>query len=220
MEGINLEGITWEEFSQHINSKVQELLDDPSKLPTLLDNFLKEVQEAEDIGISKEVAEAVVNNVKDLDLRDECIRYLMDTILPNFCSPEGFKEKTGTIESVSKNAMLLCRASASQRDDVDFVRAAVRQQGISLAFASERLRQDRGIVLDAVNQNGLSLELASNDLRDDKDVVMAALAQNGLSLNYASDRLRDDIDVVRSAIANNDKALAYASDRVREALQA
>jgi hypothetical protein len=106
-------------------------------------------------------------------------------------------------------------ASAPFRRDREVVRAAVRQNGMALAYASAPLRADKGIVLRAVRQKGEALRHASYMLRFDPDVVYAAVENDGTALVYAAAPLRRDYDVVETAVRNNGRALYGASDRLK-----
>lgn len=221
MNGVPLNETKWEEAMNGTANIIREMLDDPTKLPAFLDNFVNEIEEdGESSIITKETAELIRSILQYLDLNDECVKSTIRSIIPNWVqkSPSFLTKDHSKIETVAENGIMLLDAGVQPQDDAEFVRAAVKQQGIALAFASSRLTNDKDIVLEAVRQNGLALGAASVDLRNDQDVVLAALAQNGLALKYAPDRLRDDINTVRIALANNGKAIVYASDRVKQAL--
>jgi hypothetical protein len=74
-------------------------------------------------------------------------------------------------------------ASAALREHEGFVKISnkfvlVAQDGRALECASASLKEDKEFVLAAVAQNGGALEFSSASLQEDKEVVLAAVAQD------------------------------------------
>lgn len=134
----------------------------------------------------------------------------------------------------------LAQASERERDNLDFVLQALKQDGSDLRFASERLRDDESVVKAAtetypyavefaserlrasedmarfcVTKEGLTLGFFKTELRKNKDIVLLAVEQNGRALVYATDKMKNDEDIVLAAIRNYPYALKYASERIR-----
>ena len=110
---------------------------------------------------------------------------------------------------------LLGNAPEEAKADRDFMTAAVRKYGFSIAYASEELRSDRELMMIAVSQLGDNLEHASEELRSDRDLVMIAVSENGAALRFASKELRSDPYVVMTAASNEWRALQFASEELR-----
>ena len=106
-----------------------------------------------------------------------------------------------------------------------FVLAAVKQNGLSLAYADDRYswslsynyRRDSEVVLAAVKQNGLALSYAIEDLCKDREIVLAAVIQNGSALAYADDAFKDDQDFLKEVVSNI--VIDCADDSTAESLK-
>lgn len=97
----------------------------------------------------------------------------------------------------------------------EFVLAAVRLNWHALKYTTEESRRDRIVVLTALEQDGRALRYAHVDLRLDREVVLAAVRQNGLALPYVEGHLRQDRDVVLAAVQQKGHMLCYAAEEHR-----
>eukprot|EP00434_Breviolum_minutum_P028589 symbB.v1.2.025294.t1/scaffold2445.1/size151041/22 len=57
------------------------------------------------------------------------------------------------------------------------------------------MRSNREIVLAAVRRDGVALAYASEDLRGDAEVLAAAAASDASSLQYASETMRNEYEI-------------------------
>lgn len=115
------------------------------------------------------------------------------------------------IHSFSKN---LRRVAKYVKNDRELLLAAVKENGLVIAFVNEKFSGDKEVVLAAVNSYGDALAFASDGLKNDVEVVIATVKNNGSALQFASNRLRDNKKVVRSAIRSS-SGLAYKYCSVR-----
>ena len=82
-------------------------------------------------------------------------------------------------------------------DDRDVMTALLdREEGGCLVYASDRLRNDLEFVKMAVRLDGMDLEHASDNLKDDLSVVHLAMMQNSNALQYASQKVMDIINAI------------------------
>lgn len=79
------------------------------------------------------------------------------------------------------------------RNDLDFVLAAVLQNGNTPGYASKTINNDTELVLQAVKESGLELQYASEDLRKDRKFVLEAVKNDGETLDCASDALQANL---------------------------
>ena len=109
--------------------------------------------------------------------------------------------------AVKKNGLALQHASRELQSDKELVLAAVTQNGLALQYASEELKRDKEIVLAAVTKNGEVLQYVNKEFKSDREVVIAAVTQYGCALMCASEDLQRDREVVLTAVNQNGLAL-------------
>merc|ERR1719183_2884697 len=63
------------------------------------------------------------------------------------------------------------------REDRESVLAAVKTNGLAIAYAAEALKQDRKIALEAVRQDGSALQFLPQEFRSDRELVLLAVQQ-------------------------------------------
>jgi lambda repressor-like predicted transcriptional regulator len=92
--------------------------------------------------------------------------------------------------------------------DKELVLAAVRQNGLALAYAADALRADGEVVLAAVRQNGHALRHASVQGQQDwhKVVFLAAVGQTGGSVVHIAPNAVDD-EIALAAVTQDGKSL-------------
>ena len=111
--------------------------------------------------------------------------------------------------AIKQNSMSLKYAYKGSNPAFIILFDAVRQNGMALQYVNADVDNYYSIVKNAVQQNGLALQYAGS-LQNDIDIVKTAVQQNGLALQYASS-LQNDIDIVKTAVQQNGLALQYAS---------
>ena len=82
--------------------------------------------------------------------------------------------------------------------NVDVVQAAVRQEGLVLAYASKDLKSDRDVVLTAVRQDGTALAYASGELRADNTLVAEAKKSTPCPFGFPIEFMRDTSGELRA----------------------
>ena len=85
----------------------------------------------------------------------------------------------------------------------------ITKNGLLLEYASEKLKDNDKIVLTAIKQNGGALQYASNRLKDNYEIVLTAVTQIGYTLQYASDILKDNDNIVDYACILNKSLYIY-----------
>ena len=120
------------------------------------------------------------------------------------------------LTAVQQDIRTLRYANDTLRNDKQFVRPLLRENGRALADVGADLRADCEMVLAAVQQTGAALDDASDELRADREVVLAAVQQDGMALQYASADLRADREVVLSAVKQDGMALQYAGKALQQ----
>ena len=97
------------------------------------------------------------------------------------------------------------RGDVERCDDEEFVRAAVRQNGMALAFASERHREDVQCVLEAVRNDERAMKFVRS-----KPVICQVVKERPSALKHALWEFHDDLEVVEVAYASDPTSLKFA----------
>ena len=125
-------------------------------------------------------------------------------------------------------------------DNINFMLAAVRKDGMALEHASRRLKNNAKLVLTAVKQNWLALQHASNPLKNNQDFVLPLIRENrntftlvgdtlnknrqfilavvqidGLILEDVSDPFKNDEEVASTAFQQNHEALEHVGNELK-----
>ena len=108
---------------------------------------------------------------------------------PGYQPPELDKDRQ-TCSGIYVNLMEMLCVKPDLRTNAVLVTAAVRQNGLALAYADPSLINDIEIVKIAVSQNGRALAFSGELMRDNDEVVALAVLQDPKAIMYASDRLR------------------------------
>ncbi|CAE7423520.1 FRAS1 [Symbiodinium sp. KB8] len=85
------------------------------------------------------------------------------------------------------------------RADREVVMAAVRKDGMALAYASQELQDDESIVEAATEENPRALQFASDRWRRDKELLQRILGIDGLALEFVTGGLANDFEVCMEA---------------------
>ena len=99
--------------------------------------------------------------------------------------------------------------------DKEFVKAAVKINGIQIKYASEFIKSNADIILEAVINNYNALQYASELLKSDKEFIKKIVNINGNALQYASSNIKSDKAIVSVALKRNCTAIQYASESLR-----
>ena len=90
-------------------------------------------------------------------------------------------------------------------DEFEYVRTAVGQNGMALAFASERLRGCVQLASEAIRNDERAMKFVKS-----KEVVLELLQERPLALKHALWEFHDDVEVVAKAYASDCKSMIYA----------
>lgn len=96
-------------------------------------------------------------------------------------------------------------AGGERCDDEEFIRTAVRQNGMALAFASERHREDVECVLEAVRNDERAMKFVRS-----KPVICKVVKERPSALKHALWEFHDDLEVVEVAYASDPTSLKFA----------
>lgn len=110
---------------------------------------------------------------------------------------EILKDPVGVLFFVVQNGRFLQYFTDFQCN-VDVVQAAVRQEGLVLAYASKDLKSDRDVVLAAVKQNGDALKYASSELCADNTLVAEAKKNTPNPFGFPIESMRDTSGELRA----------------------
>jgi hypothetical protein len=112
-------------------------------------------------------------------------------------------------------------------DDYDIVLAAVKQDGMALAFAGAELKNDPKIVLAAVKSNGRALTALGVDpqLKNDPKIVLAAVKSKYWAAKVRNGKIsvvdyHDFIDYNISSSLKDNKEIQHALHNQKQYLQA
>jgi len=89
------------------------------------------------------------------------------------------------------------------QEDPEVVQAAVRFDGMQLAYAHGRALKDRSIVLAAIAKNGFALKFAPKGYSAEREVVLTAVKSNSFSFTLADDSLQKDCEFAVEAVHLN-----------------
>lgn len=116
--------------------------------------------------------------------------------------------------AVKKNGIVLQYASARLRDDYEIAMLAVKKNGLALQFVSERLRREHEIVSQAIRSNGAALQFVPQDLRNNRDLILDA--SHNCSAALIPEQFLADEDIAWNLIENDYRAFQYFSDELRK----
>ena len=119
------------------------------------------------------------------------------------------------IETVRANTEFLAILDKDLKNNIEVVKAAVRQNGCALRYASLAMQNNQAVVLVAVRQNGWALRYASPAMQNNQAVVLAAVIQFGKALRFASSAMQNNEAVVLAAVRQNGRALLFASSAMQ-----
>ena len=92
-----------------------------------------------------------------------------------------------TLKENPKSFKLL---SPQLKKDKQFLKKALKVDGMLLQYVNKKYRADRELVLLAVKENGRALEYASNMLKSDEELVLQAVEKNGDAFVFAHSYLK------------------------------
>ena len=98
-----------------------------------------------------------------------------------------------------------CGDDVERCDDEEFVRTAVRQNGMALAFASKRHRKDVQCVSEAVRNDERAIRFVRS-----KPVICQVVKERPSALKHALWEFHDDLEVVEVAYASDPTSLKFA----------
>ena len=113
--------------------------------------------------------------------------------------------KSLVLRCVSERGLLLGRASARLRDDLEVVRAAIKNSNGAYEFASHRLQRKKSVALLAFEES-FQYERLDPALREDREIAFIAVSLDGRNLNFVGPELRADKEIIAAAISNNHDA--------------
>jgi hypothetical protein len=127
------------------------------------------------------------------------------------------EDKEVVLKVLEKNASEFGHISDVLRSDIDFMRAALRTNGLILGEPSfpDGLKHDCEVVLEAVKSNGYALEFAPRALQDDFEIVLAAVNHSGGAIEHASSELMSNRDIVLAAAEGDGYALAHVPNHLK-----
>jgi len=99
-----------------------------------------------------------------------------------------YKEKI--LSSLEEDTKSFKRLSPRLKKDENFLKKALKTNGMVLKYLDKRYRANKEWVLLAVNQNGMALEYASNMLKSDEEVVLEAVRNDGNAFEFAHPYLK------------------------------
>jgi len=142
------------------------------------------------------------------------------------------------LDAVQKNTSALQYAAEELLSSEDFLRRAVKIDGLALEFAlvkscaleelavesnglalklaSGEACRNAGIVRIAVENNWKAFEFADASLQQDRDFVMELVGLDGRALAFASGSLKEDGEIVLKAVQQNGIALSFAGESFRD----
>lgn len=118
-------------------------------------------------------------------------------------------DKSLVLRCVSERGLLLGRASARLRDDLEVVRAAIKNSNGAYKFASHRLQRKKSIAILALEES-FQYERLDPALREDREIAFIAVSLDGRNLKFVGSDLRADKEIVAAAISSNPEARQYA----------
>jgi len=127
-----------------------------------------------------------------------------------------FEDKEFIKKIITINPSVLNILDDKYKDDKEIVLLFIKylgHYGEPLRCVSVRLQDDIDVVKKAVINNGISLRNASSRLQDNKEIVMEAIRSDGNSLRYASDRLKRDKDIIDYIIEHSINSLNIIEDK-------
>jgi hypothetical protein len=119
-------------------------------------------------------------------------------------------------QAVLANHLMLVKAPAELRRDVELVCVALAQGKVSFATVDSTLRCNKSVVDAALRGKIHNVLRFAPAFADDFDVVMACLVINGKQLMHASERVKQNMDCARTAMTQNIQALGYMHTSLKD----
>ena len=111
-------------------------------------------------------------------------------------------DKSLVLRCVSERGLLLGRPCARLRDDLEVVRAAIKNSNGAYKFASHRLQRKKSIAILALEES-FQYERLDPAFREDCEIAFIAVSLDGRNLKFVGSHLRADKEIDAAAISNN-----------------
>lgn len=109
-------------------------------------------------------------------------------------------DKIEDIESINKilgkKACNFMNVDSQLQDNYSIAMYATEQDLENFKHCSIRLRNDKNFVKNFIIEEGSLLEFVGQEIKNDKNIVLLAVENSPVALRYASDTLRNDKEVV------------------------
>ncbi|EFC35803.1 predicted protein, partial [Naegleria gruberi] len=102
------------------------------------------------------------------------------------------------------------------RNDPEYIKARVKENGLFLYYAHPDILQNRDIVLEAIRNNGAAFKFLPFNLRQDEDFVKKAVELNGDSFYYLNREFRNRQDLFETSIFTSGMAIQRAGENIRK----
>jgi hypothetical protein len=140
---------------------------------------------------------------------------LLDTVDINYLKYETVHDNIMFYVKNIRDKFIPKYMSAEMLDDKDLMIKIVNVFGDYLYGASDRLRKDIDVIKVAINNMGLSIRFALIDLKKHKNLVIQAVKQDPKTLRILPPQYTNDIDVVMQSCLKNIYMVVYATKRLR-----
>ncbi|EFC41128.1 predicted protein [Naegleria gruberi] len=140
----------------------------------------------------------------------------MRASIPRLSTKRRKKKNNNKCDQVPGEIDTLEVISLELRNDPEYMKARVKENGLFLYYAHPDILQNRDIVLEAIRNNGAAFKFLPFNLRQDEEFVKKAVELNGDSFYYLNREFRNRQDLFETSIFTSGTAIQRAGENIRK----